>query len=56
MLSLLDMPFGSPNQKFPMGGLGFEGQQGGMGGPSPGGMIPNEMVRYPAPGNIRSYQ
>lgn len=46
MLSLLEMPFGSPNQKFPMGGMGFEGQQG-MGGPSPAGM---EMVRYPAPG------
>ncbi|XP_059900293.1 splicing factor, proline- and glutamine-rich isoform X4 [Gadus macrocephalus] len=52
MSSLLDMPFGSPNQKFPMGGLGFEGQQGGIGGPSPGGMMPNEMrnERFPQGG------
>ncbi|XP_056438222.1 splicing factor, proline- and glutamine-rich-like isoform X2 [Gadus chalcogrammus] len=42
-MGLADMPFGTPNQKFPMGGLGFEGQQGGIGGPSPGGMMPNEM-------------
>jgi len=37
-----DMPFGTPNQKFPMGGMGFEGQQG-MGGPSSGGMMSNDM-------------
>ncbi|XP_030202869.1 splicing factor, proline- and glutamine-rich [Gadus morhua] len=51
-MGLADMPFGSPNQKFPMGGLGFEGQQGGMGGPSPGGMMPNEMrnERFPQGG------
>ncbi|KAM7384704.1 hypothetical protein PAMA_011859 [Pampus argenteus] len=37
----MDMPFGAPNQKFPMGGLGFEGQQGM--GPSAGGLMNNEM-------------
>ncbi|KAM6973914.1 splicing factor, proline- and glutamine-rich [Tautogolabrus adspersus] len=36
-----DMPFGAANQKFPMGGLGFEGQQGM--GASPGGLMGNEM-------------
>lgn len=45
MLFLLDMPFGAANQKFPMGGLGFEGQQGM--GPSSGGLMGNEMVMYP---------
>lgn len=39
------MPFGGPNQKFPMGGMGFEGQQGM--GPSAGGLMGNEMVTYP---------
>lgn len=43
--SLLDMPFGGGNQKFPMGGMGFEGQQGM--GSSPGGLLGNEMVTYP---------
>lgn len=41
---LLDMPFGSANSKFPMGGLNFEGQQG-MG--AAGGLMGNEMVMYP---------
>ncbi|XP_056154721.1 splicing factor, proline- and glutamine-rich isoform X2 [Lampris incognitus] len=41
-MGMADMPFGSPNQKFSMGGMGFEGQQG-MGGPSSGGLLPNEM-------------
>ncbi|XP_022599866.1 splicing factor, proline- and glutamine-rich [Seriola dumerili] len=36
-----DMPFGASNQKFPMGGMGFEGQQGM--GPSSGGLMGNEM-------------
>lgn len=44
MLLPLDMPFGN-NQKFPMGGLGFEGQQGM--GPAAGGLMGNEMVMYP---------
>ncbi|KAM8766639.1 splicing factor, proline- and glutamine-rich isoform 1-T1 [Acanthopagrus schlegelii] len=35
-----DMPFGSANSKFPMGGLNFEGQQG-MG--AAGGLMGNEM-------------
>ncbi|KAM4597537.1 splicing factor, proline- and glutamine-rich-like isoform 2-T2 [Polymixia lowei] len=50
-MGMADMPFGGPNQKFPMGGMGFEGQQG-MGGPSPGGMMPNEMrnERFPQGG------
>lgn len=39
------MPFGGGNQKFPMGGMGFEGQQGM--GSSPGGLLGNEMVTYP---------
>ncbi|XP_071369670.1 splicing factor, proline- and glutamine-rich-like isoform X1 [Centroberyx affinis] len=50
-MGMADMSFGTPNQKFPMGGMGFEGQQG-MGGPSPGGMMPNEMrnERFPQGG------
>ncbi|KAK9526480.1 hypothetical protein VZT92_015177 [Zoarces viviparus] len=36
-----DMPFGGANQKFPMGGLGFEGQKGM--GPAAGGLMGNEM-------------
>lgn len=44
LMFLLDMPFAS-NQKFPMGGLGFEGQPGM--GPSAGGLMNNEMVMYP---------
>ncbi|XP_019126323.1 splicing factor, proline- and glutamine-rich isoform X2 [Larimichthys crocea] len=40
-LGMGDMPFGASNQKFPMGGLGFEGQQGM--GSSPGGLMGNEM-------------
>lgn len=47
-----DMPFGAANQKFPMGGLGFEGQQGM--GPSSGGLLGNEMVMYPTFWNLRS--
>lgn len=39
------MPFGASGQKFPMGGLGFEGQQGM--GSSPGGLLGNDMVMYP---------
>lgn len=50
---LLDMPFGASNQKFPMGGLGFEGQQGM--GPSSGGLLGNEMVTYPTFWKIRSW-
>lgn len=42
---LSDMPFGGANQKFPMGGLGFEGQKGM--GPAAGGLMGNEMVTYP---------
>merc|ERR1712212_1195828 len=38
-MGMTDMAFGTPNQKF---GMGFEGQSG-MGGPSSGGMMPNEM-------------
>ncbi|XP_029919213.1 splicing factor, proline- and glutamine-rich isoform X2 [Myripristis murdjan] len=50
-MGMADMSFGTPNQKFPMGGMGFEGQQG-MGGPSPGGMMGNEMrnERFPQGG------
>lgn len=40
-LGMGDMPFGGSNQKFPMGGLGFEGKQGM--GPSSGGLMGNEM-------------
>ncbi|XP_070777619.1 splicing factor, proline- and glutamine-rich [Enoplosus armatus] len=40
-LGMGDMPFGASNQKFPMGGLGFEGQKGM--GPSSGGLMGNEM-------------
>ncbi|XP_070702046.1 splicing factor, proline- and glutamine-rich [Pempheris klunzingeri] len=40
-LGMNDLPFGGANQKFPMGGLGFEGQQGM--GPSSGGLMGNEM-------------
>ncbi|XP_030004108.1 splicing factor, proline- and glutamine-rich [Sphaeramia orbicularis] len=40
-LGMGDMSFGSSNQKFPMSGLGFEGQQGM--GSSSGGMMGNEM-------------
>jgi len=36
-MGMTDMAFGTPNQKFPMGGMGFEGQS------SSGGMMPNEM-------------
>lgn len=44
-LGMGDMSFGASNQKFPMSGLGFEGQQG-MGSTS-GGLMGNEMVMYP---------
>ncbi|XP_068189591.1 splicing factor, proline- and glutamine-rich isoform X2 [Antennarius striatus] len=40
-LGMGDMPFGAANQKFAMGGLGFEGQQGM--GPSSAGLMGNEM-------------
>lgn len=40
-LGMGDMSFGGANQKFSMGGLGFEGQQG-MGSPA-GGLMGNEM-------------
>lgn len=46
------MAFGSSNQKFAMGGMGFEGQQGM--GPSSGGLMGNEMVTYPSFGNFGS--
>ncbi|KAI5607749.1 splicing factor, proline- and glutamine-rich [Silurus asotus] len=50
-LGLADMPFGSNNQKFPLARMGFEGHQG-LGGPVPGGMVPNEMhnERFPQGG------
>ncbi|XP_016107784.1 splicing factor, proline- and glutamine-rich-like isoform X1 [Sinocyclocheilus grahami] len=50
-LGLADMPFGSPSQKFQLTGMNFEGHQG-MGGPAPGGMVPNEMrnERFPQGG------
>lgn len=38
------MPFGASSQKFTMGGLGFEGQQGM--GSAAGGLMGNEMVTY----------
>ncbi|XP_037330268.2 splicing factor, proline- and glutamine-rich isoform X2 [Pungitius pungitius] len=44
----IDMPFGGANQKFPMGGLGFEGQKGM--GPSAGGLMGNEMEPRAAEG------
>lgn len=47
-LGMGDMPFGASNQKFPMGGLGFEGQQGM--GSSPGGLLGNEMEPRPVEG------
>ncbi|XP_023118971.1 splicing factor, proline- and glutamine-rich isoform X1 [Amphiprion ocellaris] len=40
-LGMSDLPFGGSGQKFPMSGLGFEGQQGM--GPSSGGLLGNEM-------------
>ncbi|KAM9340322.1 splicing factor, proline- and glutamine-rich isoform 1-T1 [Symphorus nematophorus] len=40
-LGMGDMSFGGSNQKFPMGALGFEGQQGM--GSSAGGLLGNEM-------------
>ncbi len=45
LLKKTDMSFGSPSQKFQLAGINFEGHQG-MGGPSPGGMVTNEMVMY----------
>lgn len=45
MLFPLDMAFGGAGQKFPMGGLGFEGQQGM--GSAAGGLMGKEMVTYP---------
>ncbi|XP_008302671.1 splicing factor, proline- and glutamine-rich isoform X2 [Stegastes partitus] len=47
-LGMSDLPFGGSNQKFPMGGLGFEGQQGM--GPSSGGLLGNEMEPRPIEG------
>lgn len=47
----IDVQFGTPNQKFGLSGIGFEGQQG-MGG-SPG-LMNNEMVKYPLYGKIGS--
>ncbi|XP_040044492.1 splicing factor, proline- and glutamine-rich isoform X3 [Gasterosteus aculeatus] len=44
----IDMPFGGANQKFPMGGLGFEGQKGM--GPAAGGLMGNEMEPRAAEG------
>ncbi|XP_026203280.1 splicing factor, proline- and glutamine-rich isoform X2 [Anabas testudineus] len=43
-----DMAFGGSNQKFPMGGMGFDGQQGL--GPSSGGLMGNEMEPRPLEG------
>lgn len=39
------MPFGSNSPKFALGRVGFDQ---GLGGPMAGGMVPNEMVTYPA--------
>ncbi|KAM3596411.1 uncharacterized protein V6R79_014006 [Siganus canaliculatus] len=36
-MGMADLPFGSPGQKFPMGGMGFEGQQ------AAGGLMGGEM-------------
>nr|XP_046274103.1 splicing factor, proline- and glutamine-rich isoform X2 [Scatophagus argus] len=47
-LGMGDMPFGGSNQKFPMGGMGFEGQQGM--GSSSGGLMGNEMDPRPLEG------
>lgn len=50
-MGMADMPFGSPKQKFPMGGMGFEGHQG-MGNSAGGAMISSEMrnERFPQGG------
>ncbi|XP_035800803.1 splicing factor, proline- and glutamine-rich isoform X2 [Amphiprion ocellaris] len=47
-LGMSDLPFGGSGQKFPMSGLGFEGQQGM--GPSSGGLLGNEMEPRPIAG------
>uniref|UniRef100_A0A8C5DMX4 RRM domain-containing protein n=1 Tax=Gouania willdenowi TaxID=441366 RepID=A0A8C5DMX4_GOUWI len=47
-LAMADLPFGGSGQKFPLGGLGFEGQQG-MGTPS-AGLMNNEMEHKLIPG------
>ncbi|XP_069572841.1 splicing factor, proline- and glutamine-rich isoform X2 [Brachyistius frenatus] len=47
-LGMAEMAFGAANQKFPLGGLGFEGQQGI--GPSAGGLMGNEMEPRPIEG------
>ncbi|KAM8841565.1 splicing factor, proline- and glutamine-rich isoform 2-T2 [Spinachia spinachia] len=44
----IDMPFGGANQKFPMGGLGFDGQKGM--GQAAGGLMGNEMEPWVAEG------
>lgn len=41
---MIHTSFDTAGQKFPMGGLGFEGQQGM--GSSPGSMMGNDMVMY----------
>ncbi|XP_030645245.1 splicing factor, proline- and glutamine-rich isoform X2 [Chanos chanos] len=48
-LGMPDLPFGSPNQKFPLAGMGFDGHQG-MGGAAPGNMVPGEMGTQSADG------
>lgn len=48
------MPFGSNSPKFPLGRVSFDGHQG-LGGPVPGGMVPNEMVMYPV-GEVCEWQ
>ncbi|XP_028819374.1 splicing factor, proline- and glutamine-rich isoform X2 [Denticeps clupeoides] len=40
---LSDVRFGSANQKFPMGGMAFDGHQS-LAGPAAGGLLANEMV------------
>lgn len=47
------MPFGGAGQKFPMSGLGFDGQPGI--GASPGSLLGNEMVMYPIYDNTSSF-
>lgn len=46
------MPFGGAGQKFPMSGLGFDGQPGIA---SPGSLLGNEMVMYPINDNTSSF-
>lgn len=53
MMFKLDMSFGGAGQKFPISGLGFDGQPGI--GASPGSLLGNEMVMYPIFDNTSSF-